>query len=127
MAAISFTLLIVNDLGRNIFNRWNKMSEKINLLFDHEKEALLDALRRDRLQEHSKILTDPKFTHVHEMNVRLVTRILEALDADDVQQAFLAASRSRYRSASRPTSGTLVDEMLKQKKIRPWIYLSNPE
>jgi hypothetical protein len=56
------------------------MEKQIAFLFDHEKETLLAALRRDMRSELGKAVTDPEWTPYHLANVRAVNRLLEALD-----------------------------------------------
>ncbi|WP_194725051.1 hypothetical protein [Noviherbaspirillum malthae] len=49
-------------------------------LFPYEREALLEALRRDVRTEQCKIKTDPEDAHIHLVNFRIGIQILEALN-----------------------------------------------
>jgi hypothetical protein len=49
------------------------------LLFSHELEALLEALRRDHRSEADKACSDPVEAEWHQRNARMSLRILEVL------------------------------------------------
>lgn len=49
-------------------------------LFPHEREALLEALRRDVRTEQCKVKTDPEDAHFHLANSRIGIQILEVLN-----------------------------------------------
>lgn len=51
------------------------------LLFDHEYDALLDALRRDLRRERDCVQAGGKHRDFHEMNARMAIRLLEVLSA----------------------------------------------
>lgn len=55
------------------------MVEQFARLFPYERQALLDALRRDMLSEQCKIKTDSDNATFHEINYRVVLKILETL------------------------------------------------
>jgi hypothetical protein len=49
-------------------------------LFPHERQALLDALRRDLRMEISHAQTEPEWATYHYINARLNVRLLELLE-----------------------------------------------
>ncbi|WP_326505092.1 hypothetical protein [Noviherbaspirillum album] len=49
-------------------------------LFPHEREALLEALRRDVRTEQCKVKNNPQDAHFHSANSRIGIQILETLN-----------------------------------------------
>ncbi len=49
-------------------------------LYEHEKEALLAAIRRDYREETHKIHTDPQWADFHRQNARMDIKLLESLN-----------------------------------------------
>lgn len=56
------------------------MEDQITLLFRHEKETLLDALRRDMRNELDKAENSPELAIYHHSNARYIKRLLEILN-----------------------------------------------
>lgn len=49
-------------------------------IFAHEKDVLLEALRRDLRSELAKSVSDTQDAHLHSLNARYVLRLLETLN-----------------------------------------------
>ena len=56
------------------------MDARFAHLHSYEKEALLEALRRDLRSERCKVRTDPQDAEFHLANSRAIIKILEALN-----------------------------------------------
>lgn len=60
------------------------MEDRISSLFPHEQAALIDALRRDISSEAEKALAGGEWVGYHQRNVKMVTRILQHLQDNEV-------------------------------------------
>lgn len=60
------------------------MEERIRSLFPHEQAALMEALRRDIGSETEKALMGNEWADYHQHNVKIVTRILQHLQDDEL-------------------------------------------
>lgn len=58
-------------------------------LFPHEKEALLDALRRDLRNSKRRIYECPDEAIVHHANVRLIMRVLDVIQPRTGRSTYL--------------------------------------
>jgi hypothetical protein len=74
--------------------------ENISILFDYEKEALLEALRRDirHSERQAKIADNVADAEYHAFNSRFVTRLLEILspksyESESVDTGLVMSSR----------------------------------
>jgi hypothetical protein len=56
------------------------MNNRLIDLFPHEREALLEALRRDLRVELAKCENDPIWADIHQFNVTRNVRLLEAIN-----------------------------------------------
>lgn len=62
------------------------MDSHFDILMNYELQALLEALRRDLRSEQEKVATDFAWSDVHARNVRIVKRLLEAINPKQARE-----------------------------------------
>jgi hypothetical protein len=87
-----------------------QMSDRLSVLFPHEMEALLAALRRDARVHLRKAETMPEDAQYHLANLRRIVRVLEILSPKGVQRQRQARCQARMtarnQSSRREAPGT---------------------